>query len=363
MSRQVVIVGGYGQVGREVARALAPEFPGRVVIAGRSQARAEALAARLGHGVRGMALDVEDAAAVDRLHGAALVVMCVDQTRDDFVRACLAAGLDYVDVTARHASLVAFERLDVLAREAGSTAVLSVGLAPGVSNVLAAMAAERLARVERMDLFVLLGAGDVHGDAAVAWTLDQLDAPFEVLEGGRARRVRGFGERAWVRLPEESRPRAGWRFAFPDQHVVARTLGIPTVSTWLCLDPPWLTGLVALAVRLGLGRVLRVPTVRRCVTWLLHHVRVGSEACAVVARARGQDARGDATRECALVGRREAALTGSVLVEVCRELLGGNRPGGVLHLDRLPGRDALLQRVADANPGTRVFIPPWPASP
>ncbi|WP_141332951.1 saccharopine dehydrogenase NADP-binding domain-containing protein [Myxococcus sp. AB025B] len=171
MSRQMLIVGGYGQVGQAVARALAPEYPGRVVIAGRSRERAEAFAAGLGHGARGMALDVHAEGAAARLDGVGLVVMCVDQEQDTFVRACLEAGVDYVDVTARHASLVAFERLDTVARRSGATAVLSVGVAPGVSNVLAARAVAGMERVERLDLFVLLGAGDAHGDAALSHPL------------------------------------------------------------------------------------------------------------------------------------------------------------------------------------------------
>ncbi|WP_426731418.1 saccharopine dehydrogenase NADP-binding domain-containing protein [Myxococcus faecalis] len=357
MSRQMLIVGGYGQVGQAVARALAPEYPGRVVIAGRSRERAEAFAASLGHGARGMALDVHAEGAAARLDGVGLVVMCVDQEQDTFVRACLEAGVDYVDVTARHASLVAFERLDTVARRSGATAVLSVGVAPGVSNVLAARAVAGMERVERLDLFVLLGAGDAHGDAAIAWTLDQLDAPFEVLEEGRLRRVHGFSERSWVRLPGEAKPRAGWRFDFPDQHTVARTLSVPTVSTWLSVDPRWLTGLLALAVRLGIGRVLRRSWLRRAVMWLLHRARMGSDVCAVVARARGWRDGQVVTREGVLQGHREAALTACVATEVARELLRGGGPGGVLHLDQLPGRDALLQRVVDASPGARLSLP------
>ncbi|WP_141332859.1 hypothetical protein [Myxococcus sp. AB025B] len=145
--------------------------------------------------------------------------------------------------------------------------------------------------------------------------MDQLDAPFEVLEEGRLRRVHGFSERSW------------------------------------------LTGLLALAVRLGIGRVLRRSWLRRAVMWLLHRARMGSDVCAVVARARGWRDGQVVTREGVLQGHREAALTACVATEVARELLRGGGPGGVLHLDQLPGRDALLQRVVDASPGARLSLP------
>ena len=49
----LLITGGYGTVGRRVAADLAPDYPGRVVVAGRSLEKAARLAAELGHGVRG----------------------------------------------------------------------------------------------------------------------------------------------------------------------------------------------------------------------------------------------------------------------------------------------------------------------
>jgi saccharopine dehydrogenase (NAD+, L-lysine-forming) len=47
-----LITGGYGTVGRRVAADLAPDYPGHVVVAGRSAEKAAQLAAELGHGVR-----------------------------------------------------------------------------------------------------------------------------------------------------------------------------------------------------------------------------------------------------------------------------------------------------------------------
>ena len=49
-----LIVGGYGVVGRRIADDLAPDYSGRVVVAGRSLERARQLASDLGHGVRGV---------------------------------------------------------------------------------------------------------------------------------------------------------------------------------------------------------------------------------------------------------------------------------------------------------------------
>jgi saccharopine dehydrogenase (NAD+, L-lysine-forming) len=60
----VLITGGYGNVGRRVAADLAPDYPGRLVVAGRSAEKAGQLAAELGYGVRGRRVDVGDPSSV-----------------------------------------------------------------------------------------------------------------------------------------------------------------------------------------------------------------------------------------------------------------------------------------------------------
>ena len=51
--QDILIVGGYGVVGLRIAAELGPDYPGRVVVAGRSLARADNAARGIGHGARG----------------------------------------------------------------------------------------------------------------------------------------------------------------------------------------------------------------------------------------------------------------------------------------------------------------------
>ena len=46
----ILVVGGYGAVGRRIAAQLPPRFPGRVLIAGLDERRAEASCRERGHG-------------------------------------------------------------------------------------------------------------------------------------------------------------------------------------------------------------------------------------------------------------------------------------------------------------------------
>jgi saccharopine dehydrogenase (NAD+, L-lysine forming) len=78
--RDILIVGGYGVVGRRIASELGPDYPGRVVVAGRSRARAEEAATAIGHGVRGRSIDITVPSSIAAsLDGVGVVISCIDQ--------------------------------------------------------------------------------------------------------------------------------------------------------------------------------------------------------------------------------------------------------------------------------------------
>jgi saccharopine dehydrogenase-like NADP-dependent oxidoreductase len=95
----VLIAGGYGVVGRRLAADLAPDYPGRVIVAGRSQERAQAAAAGIGYGVRGRSLDIADPASIaNAFIDVGAVVSCIDQPDRKLLWAALRRGLP----TSRH---------------------------------------------------------------------------------------------------------------------------------------------------------------------------------------------------------------------------------------------------------------------
>ena len=56
-ARDILVVGGYGVVGRRIATRLAPLFHGRVVIAGRDEQTVTALCRELGQSTRARRID------------------------------------------------------------------------------------------------------------------------------------------------------------------------------------------------------------------------------------------------------------------------------------------------------------------
>jgi len=149
VTARILIVGGYGVVGRYLAEQLAG-FP--VTVAGRSLDKAQRFAQTLEH-VQARYLDVQDRASLHKaLADVQLVVSCAPMDEPTLLRAAIARGCDYLDISERTAFL---ERACVMyedALEAGVTAVIGMGLMPDIVNVMARAAVERLGGAERHDV-------------------------------------------------------------------------------------------------------------------------------------------------------------------------------------------------------------------
>lgn len=352
----VLVVGGYGEVGRNVARRLASFLPGRVVVAGRNLGRAQAFAEELGRGASARAVDTGAAAPALDLSNLSTVVMCVDQADTGLVERCLLERVDYVDVTAHQPSIDAIERLDHLACARQSTAVLSVGLCPGVTNLLAAHAARAFDTLSKIDIFLMIGSGDRHGEAAIDWTLANLSRPFTVFRDDRRRTVRGMAEHELVTFPGDRRPRRAYRFNFPDQRTIVRTLRVRTASTWLCFDSALLTLFTRAIAPLTSGDSGFNRIVRHLLARAMRAVRFGSDACQVLVRAEGRVSRETVVREFAVSSRGEAHVTGLIAAETVRMLMEGGRRGGVFHLEQLADARRMLTQLRDAIAGTTLRL-------
>ena len=124
--------------------------------------------------------------------------------------------------------------MEVLDREAqlsGSTIVLSVGLAPGLTNLLASHVKTKVEDAYHIDIFIMLGLGEEHGEAAVRWTVENLATEFWMQEGEELRKKKSFLESRKTVFPDGLGRRKGYRFNFSDQHVIKRTLNLQSASS------------------------------------------------------------------------------------------------------------------------------------
>jgi saccharopine dehydrogenase (NAD+, L-lysine forming) len=270
MSGQAILIaGGYGVVGSRIAAELAPDYPDRVVVAGRSEEKANARAAEIGHGVRGRLLDVTVPSSIAlALEDVALIVSCIDQPERGLLHAAIERGLRYTDITPHLTQLgrsVAYEQIDAAARASGSLVLLGAGLVPGISSVMVRAVADTVGGADTIETALLLAAGDATGPASFDYFLRELTMPFDVYVNGADHPARAFSEPRIVDFPPPVGPRRAYLFPFSDQVLYPRTMGARTVRSRLALDPPPLGRLLALVVRTPAARILARGRLRRAI--------------------------------------------------------------------------------------------------
>ncbi|GLQ52814.1 hypothetical protein GCM10010862_00720 [Devosia nitrariae] len=169
--------------------------------------------------------------------------MCMDQRETAFVEFLLGRAIHYVDIAANDDFFLSLEALPAPRR---SGVLLSVGLAPGLTNVMAASCAAGLRGPLDVGIGLLFGLNDDHGRAGVEWTASKLFAA----DRKPGSTIFDFG-RDWG-------TRRLHRLDFSDQHALMRTLPQARAATYLGFDSRLATSLVfALAGRFAGSRLAR----------------------------------------------------------------------------------------------------------
>ncbi len=317
----------------------------QLLIAGRTGSKAASLAKRLGPNVSGVSFNVEAPSTyLSVLGDADQAIVCLDQSGTAFVEACLKRGVDYVDVTASDEFFRQVEALGPIARENDATAVLSVGLAPGITNLLAARVVDELSTVSDVRIGVLLGLGESFGSEASRWTLERIGRPFTVRTNGDAQTFRGFTDPRPIEFPRYGR-RTAYRFDFADQHVVRRTLDVPTASTRFCFDSRLASAGIHGLVRAGVYQPMADAVGVDLLARLSEGLSLGGDGFAVTVTAEGRrDGTWISTTE-AVDGRKQSRVTGLVAAIVAQAVAAGNVSNGVSHVHQVLEPTTVLDEI------------------
>lgn len=237
----ITVVGAAGTVGRLVA-AFLEEW-------GEDVARRDA---RLAGAER---VDARDRDAVARaLAGSSVVVNCADYRLNlGVMRGALLAEADYVDLGGLYHMTRRQLELDQEFRAAGRTAVLGMGSAPGKTNLLARLAAERLAAPpETLEIWAVTRDPAANGHPfpapySVRTLLDEVQMRPVVVANGRTAELEPLSGRAEREFPAP----IGRATGIYTLHSELATLpaAFPTLreaSFRLCLAPGLLEKLLAL---------------------------------------------------------------------------------------------------------------------
>jgi saccharopine dehydrogenase (NAD+, L-lysine-forming) len=212
-------------------------------------------------GAEGRGFDAHAGGLASVLEGVAAVAACLPYRLNlEVMEAALAAGCHYADLGGLYHVTIKQWELDPRFREAGLSAVMGIGSAPGITNVLARLGADRLDEGSVRSIDLVNGAIDLSeggGEFGVPYSaetiLDEFTLPAIVFEDGRLREVEaGSGVIDWS-FPEPIGTQPAMYTLHSEPATLPRTIpGVRDVRWRLALPRPVHEGFVFL-VRAGLA--------------------------------------------------------------------------------------------------------------
>ena len=247
MKDNILIVGGYGHVGRYVTMELTKLFPQKIIVAGRDPKKAAAFAAEQINTFKTLKLDIYDKENVSlAVKDIRVVVMCLTPLNTDFVEYCIKNGIHYIDISPSVDVTKKITNFKEDAKNNNSTCVLGVGLSPGLSNLLVKELSQKADSLLSVNISLLLGLGDELGEDGLRWFLDNIQHDKKT-----------FRQKYKTVFPEPLGKRTAYHYNLADQFIVQQTLEVKNASSYFCYDSRFMTAFVSILKRFGVFGLLK----------------------------------------------------------------------------------------------------------
>ncbi|MFH1150210.1 MAG: saccharopine dehydrogenase NADP-binding domain-containing protein [Actinomycetota bacterium] len=253
---EVVVVGGAGDMARvAVTKLRLLRDDCRITLADLDVPGAEHLARELGgEEVSAASVDIFDAPGLKEVvSGARLVMNCTGpyyRTGRPVLEACIAGGVDYVDMCDDEDSALSLLELDEKARGQAVTALICCGIAPGLVNVLARRNADMLDELLDIELAWVSGqtppsedrpAGSV---GVIEHMLHCCVGECATVRDGARTMIPAFKSGRTVDFPEPLGPYMVFELGHAEPATLPRFMpGLRDLRTMGAIHPPYLNGL------------------------------------------------------------------------------------------------------------------------
>ncbi|MGE0801293.1 MAG: saccharopine dehydrogenase family protein [Lautropia sp.] len=218
---RTLVLGGYGNFGARICRALAADPSIQLLIGGRDLARAQSLARGLGSQVEGISVDLAMPGFPDTLRhlGVDLLIHTAGPFQQQSYGTALAAadaGAHYIDLADGRRFVCDFpSALDGRFRAAGRAGISGASTVPALSSAVI----ERLTRqwrvIDGIDICIAPAQTAPRGKATLAAVLSYCGEPIEVWNDGRWQQRRGWADPQRVHFAR-MKPRLGALCDIPD---------------------------------------------------------------------------------------------------------------------------------------------------
>ena len=253
--KRITVIGGAGDMARVAEEKLLSMCEGcRLIIADIDLDRAAGAAERLDPTRSEAArVDIFDPEGLrEAIRGSDLVLNCTGpyyRTGRPVLEACIDERVDYIDLGDDDESATALLELEGEAREAGVTALICCGIAPGMVNVIARSFALEMDEVESIDLAWVTGStppkeGRQKGGAAVIEHMVHCCmGQCATVRDGRRVMIPSFRQGHVLDFPQPLGSYQVFELGHAETATMPRFLpGVKNVRTMGALNPPYLNG-------------------------------------------------------------------------------------------------------------------------
>lgn len=242
MTQQVLILGGSGRIGSQVAVDLLIRTTVNVMIAGRNletgQQACQLLINSIGETVaercQFVPINLDDLKGLqDAIAQSDLVIHCAGpfhHRNASVLKLCIDAGVNYVDVSDHPSFTCKAIALKAQAQAAGMTAIVNTGIFPGISNSMVRQDIEQLDQADKVHLSYVVGGSGGAGLTVMRSTFLGLQRPFEAWIKGKHQQVEPYSDREVVEFPHYGKVGVYW-FDMPESFTLADTFPVETVIT------------------------------------------------------------------------------------------------------------------------------------
>lgn len=309
-----MIIGGHGSVGQTISKALNHHS---LVIGGRNIEKIQLFIDSNLRDAQVRKIDIHtfDKSLYQDVH---TIIVCIDQNSTQLVEYCIENNLNYMDVSANSSYLDKVQKLSFTNQ---SSILLGVGIAPGVTNILASQLILDNPSLKVLDIHVILGLGEKHGSAAIDWTLDNMITSYTFNS------ITYKPLRKHSHFTHKSVNYDTYNFNFADQYLLSYKYPEFDFVTYMGFDKPFATRMLHRLMKINLAGLLKTNIGYKSTKHTLLNPKIGSDYF-IIHVSNGID-------ELAFDGFNEAYYTGLFAAASAVKLVDTNLPSGLLGMDDL----------------------------
>ena len=256
--KKIVSLGGAGVMGIELLRQMIKRTDAEIVVADANAKALKKVTTEFGTRISAVEINVNDHdVLVKLLQGKSIAVSTLGpfyKFGNRMVKACIDAGVNCLDIDDDFDSTRECLELDDEAKKAGITAIKGCGASPGITNIIAKHAADKLDKVDDVRIYWAQSGIDPTGPGAMLHWFHITAEQIPIYQDGKWVDVRGFTEPEAV----EFLPPIGRQVCYYTGHPEPVTLpryikGVKNVSIKGCMYPPSMMSFYKVMDEAGLG--------------------------------------------------------------------------------------------------------------